>query len=174
MRERFRHIIEILPPTGIAVHGTTLERARLIEKNGFDPKMSRSLLNGYSDNQTFYVVQPPITPAPLVTFRNLLGDGLSYLNRAVNTSEERITAAGDVQALILFIPPKELPDDLKKYGTPFIAWDSRPIPPENILGVIQVEKGKRKMDKVIFRDCVAVLQEKGVIDFAKPQQPQAK
>lgn len=170
MRERFRTIIENLPPTGIAIHGTTLERALRIEKEGFDPNMSRSELYGYKDRQTFYVAQPPVTLSSLITFKHLRGKiSYTYANYAVSISEQRAKQEGGEQALVLLIPYEPLPDDLKMYGTPFIAYGSKPIPSENVLGIIQIENGKTRMDKEIFRDCVALLKEKGVINVGTSQ-----
>lgn len=176
MREQLIKTFTSLPPEGIGVHGTTREIALQIKKVGFDPAYAHGSENFGA--YTFYVIQPPTCTSTRAAIRSLTGRSSvnPYMDKAVNRSY--IAAHNDTyalnanseqsrqQALILFRPlDKFTREELNTFTTPFVKFDPRPIPPENILGVIDVPEGATKMTPEILKAGIKLLQEKGILEI---------
>ena len=180
--EQIRTMFESLPEKGIAIHGTTLARAERINKEGLFPVKIAG--TGRDGKKAWYIVQPPsCNPVQEVTFRRVVSSINAALERAGNAVwDDKYALTHDerdrITAFVLFTPEKDLQDEYAQEGISFSDSTDKPIPQENMLGVIPGLKIPRNIEETedavryALRRTLAFLIRNRIIDSVRPQQPQ--
>ncbi len=144
MREQVVNFFQSLPDEGIAVHGTNLARAKSIKETGLLPDSLVGL-----DSDVWYNVQPPNLN------RTLYHDIRREINSLVVEAVQRAYAATNpnysfggspesrTPALVVFKPNEKFARSslaVKLTPYPMTSKSSAPIPSENVLGILELNR----------------------------------
>ncbi len=184
MRERVAHVLQSLPPEGVAIHGTNLALAKRIANGGMSRNQRDNSLE-YSDAH-YYFIQPRLTgDNPQECLKQLnyaLSDAIFiYAHKAIrknayldlkNIEESRVPALvilkpGDCQVQPLY----------PNFCAPVRQHDN--IPPRDIYGyvtlpIITDNTKERDVKRFALQQTIKLLEEKGVINSGGLQLPQVK
>ena len=170
MREQVRRIFASLPPEGIAVHGTTLANAKLMEDTGIYLEFSK-------DGYIHYVVQPPCPNIDVDQFLFRVGErgalDVATTRAMIVTQSDRYYDRGDnttIPALTVFIP---LRLQEKNPPFPYVQTNIKSIPADRIIGTVEIKPFNTSRTRAEIYHKIAVLMKKrGIIGSVESQQPQ--
>jgi len=168
MRERVVNFFQNLPDEGVALHGTNLARAKSIQENGFIPDSLFGL-----DSIIWFNVQPPsINPALFWDIRHEIN---SHVQESIKIADRAATldiysyrnlVESAAPAIVVFKPLEKFDRtsiSLKITPYPMTRREIRPIPKENIFGIINLGHCGTPAREVISQ----------VVDLFMPSVPQS-
>ena len=168
MKEKVIQFFQDLPDEGVALHGTNLARAKSIQENGFIPDS----LVGLDSNIWYNVLPSSINPALFWDIRQEINyhvrECIKFADRAakLDSYSYRNLAESAIPAIVVFKPLAKFDRtsiSLKSTPYPVTRREIRPIPKENIFGIINLGYCGTQAREVISQ----------VVDLFKPSVPQS-
>ncbi|MDO8269528.1 MAG: hypothetical protein Q7T54_02555 [Candidatus Levybacteria bacterium] len=154
MKERVTQFFQDLPDEGIALQGTNLARAKSIQENGLIPNSLVGL-----DSNIWYNVQPPSMNPTL--FWDIMREINSHVRECIKFADRAAKldsysygnlSESSIPAIIVFKPLEKFDRTsmaLKSAPYPMTRRETKPIPKENVFGVINLGRNNTQAKEVI-------------------------